>query len=252
MPMSPRLLRPRATGFNPRSIAGLRAWYDPTVTSSITLNSGNVSEWQDLSGNGFHLTQTTAANQPAYVTSGINSKPALQWPSASGSNTIRLTNSSFTMTRPYTVFAVIRTVNKLGAGVYQATVYDGFQSSLAALFFDGSPAASAPARTNFGTALLSPTLSHPQTMIVTSTAESGGNQGSIRIDGGSATSGTVGTNTFDGLSVGQLRGNPSPLNTAYAFSGLIAELIFYGTSALSASAESSVRRYLGTKWGVTV
>lgn len=77
MSMSPRLLRPRATGFDPRSISGLFAWYDATDASSITLNGSNVSQWNDKSGNGRNVVQTTAANQPAYVTNGINGKPAI-------------------------------------------------------------------------------------------------------------------------------------------------------------------------------
>ena len=84
MPMSPRLLRPRATGFNPRSIVGLYAWYDASATSSVTLNSGNVSEWRDLSGGGRHLSQGTAAQQPAYTNAGQNGKNCLTF-SAAGS-----------------------------------------------------------------------------------------------------------------------------------------------------------------------
>ena len=38
MPMSPRLLRPRATGFNPKSIAGLAFWIDAGSTASLTFN----------------------------------------------------------------------------------------------------------------------------------------------------------------------------------------------------------------------
>jgi len=65
MPMSPRLLRPRASGaFSPRSIANLGLWLDAADTSTFTFNSGNVSEWRDKSGGNRHATQSTAANQP--------------------------------------------------------------------------------------------------------------------------------------------------------------------------------------------
>jgi hypothetical protein len=40
----------------------------------VTLNSGNVAEWRDKSGNGKHMAQSTAANQPAYVAAGRNGR----------------------------------------------------------------------------------------------------------------------------------------------------------------------------------
>jgi len=65
MPMSPRLLRPRAAGtFSPRSISGLALWLDASVDSSITFNGNTVSELRDLSGNDRHYAQATAAQQP--------------------------------------------------------------------------------------------------------------------------------------------------------------------------------------------
>jgi hypothetical protein len=65
MGMSPRLLRPRATGFNPRSISGLTAWFDADDASTFTLNGTAVSEWRDKSGNGYAVSQGTSNNQPA-------------------------------------------------------------------------------------------------------------------------------------------------------------------------------------------
>ena len=77
MAMSPRLLRPRATGFNPKSISGLKLWLDVANTSSLTFNGSTVSQVNDLSGNGFHATQSTANNQPTYQATGANGKPTL-------------------------------------------------------------------------------------------------------------------------------------------------------------------------------
>ena len=77
MAMSPRLLRPRATGFNPKSIPGLKLWLDIANTSSLTFNGSTVSQINDLSGNGFHATQGTANNQPTYQATGTNGKPTL-------------------------------------------------------------------------------------------------------------------------------------------------------------------------------
>lgn len=40
------------------------AWYDASNAASITSSGGAVSQWSDISGNGFHLTQGTGAAKP--------------------------------------------------------------------------------------------------------------------------------------------------------------------------------------------
>jgi len=94
MPMSPRLLRPRASGFNPKSISGLKLWLDATDSSTLTLNGSAVSEWRDKSGNGFHFSQGTSNNQPTY-TATINGKAAIAFDGTNdGLDRINVTNSS--------------------------------------------------------------------------------------------------------------------------------------------------------------
>lgn len=74
MAMSPRLLRPIASAFSPKSLSGLYAWYDFSDSSTITLNSGNISQITDKSGNGKTLTQATALNQPTFTANAQNGK----------------------------------------------------------------------------------------------------------------------------------------------------------------------------------
>jgi hypothetical protein len=59
--------------------ANLLLWLNANKGSSITQNGSNqVSEWADLSGNGYDFLQTAAANEPVFnATGGPNSKPAL-------------------------------------------------------------------------------------------------------------------------------------------------------------------------------
>ena len=40
------------------------AWYDATVSNTITSSSDRVSQWDDLSGNGYDLIQSAAFRQP--------------------------------------------------------------------------------------------------------------------------------------------------------------------------------------------
>ena len=87
MAMSPRLLRPLASGFTPKNIPGLAVWYDIATFSSLTaatppvVNGSAIHQVADISGNGRAATQTTGNNQPTYQSAGINSRPALSFDS---------------------------------------------------------------------------------------------------------------------------------------------------------------------------
>jgi hypothetical protein len=61
---------PVNNAFAPTDLSGLEAWYKSGV--GVTLNGGDVSQWDDQSGNARHLTQGTAANQPLYNASDAN------------------------------------------------------------------------------------------------------------------------------------------------------------------------------------
>jgi hypothetical protein len=63
--MSPRLLRPVASGFTPKNLSGLVAWFDADDLSTFTLSGTAVSEWRDKSGNGYSVAQTDSNNRPA-------------------------------------------------------------------------------------------------------------------------------------------------------------------------------------------
>ena len=61
-------------------ISGLSLWLNAADSSSLTstnlVNGCNISGWADETGS-YPVTQSTAANQPTYVTNAINGKPAL-------------------------------------------------------------------------------------------------------------------------------------------------------------------------------
>ena len=56
-----------AHGFSPTSISSLAVWLDGSDTSTITSSGGNVSQWDDKSGNGRNFEQLTPADQPSLV-----------------------------------------------------------------------------------------------------------------------------------------------------------------------------------------
>jgi hypothetical protein len=101
--MNPRLLRPTASGFNPKSISGLAAWYDASVSSSITIQTG-VQKWADLSGNGRDLIQDTTNNQPLHNSVTLNGKPTVTFDGTNDS----LRTANFTSSQPYAFFSAFR------------------------------------------------------------------------------------------------------------------------------------------------
>jgi hypothetical protein len=49
----------------------LQVWYDASDKSSITQSGGNISQWNDKSGNGRHLIQSNETKKPSYEAQGI-------------------------------------------------------------------------------------------------------------------------------------------------------------------------------------
>lgn len=57
----------------PPPVSGYKLWLDASDTSSITASGGDVSQWNDKSGNASNFTQGTGANQPKTGTRTLNS-----------------------------------------------------------------------------------------------------------------------------------------------------------------------------------
>lgn len=66
----PRTWTPRLIG------SSLLAWYDASDVGSFFFGTG-VSQWRDISGNGLHLDQSIAANQPIRNATGLNGLPTV-------------------------------------------------------------------------------------------------------------------------------------------------------------------------------
>lgn len=131
MPMNPRLLRPRATGFDPRSIANLAYWLDATDAATVTTVSGAVSSWGSKVGTG-NATQGSANNRPAYTTAGRNGRNVITF---DGSNDF-MTTSTLSISQPYTVFWAGSTVGEPSPGSSPAEnvyIFDGSTSSTRAI-----------------------------------------------------------------------------------------------------------------------
>jgi len=68
-----------AGGVEPDDISGLQLWLDASDLSTITESSGAVSQWDDKSGNGNHVTQGTALHQPSTGVATLNGKNVIEF-----------------------------------------------------------------------------------------------------------------------------------------------------------------------------
>jgi hypothetical protein len=85
--------------WTPALLPGLIAWYkadvgvfsDAGVTAAV--NSGTVQQWNDNSGLGNHLTRSSPANKPTFLTAGLNSKKTVSFSAASNQNLLTAASS---------------------------------------------------------------------------------------------------------------------------------------------------------------
>jgi hypothetical protein len=221
MSMSPRLLRPRATGFNPKSIAGLVGWWDASVSSSVTLNSGRVSNLADLSGSGPAMTQGTAANQPLYVTAGRNGKNTI-----SIDDTARNLTNATTQAIGFFAIALAPTgAQSFGSLFSFANKHGLVRNGTADGLYFGTPATN----NMFGTSSV------------------------YRKNGSAATSLGFDWAVFSAggtqdTRAARLQNDGVGANAA---TGEFGELLLY-SSDLTLTQKQAIERYLGKKWGITV
>lgn len=100
-----------------------------TLNAFLASTTGYVTIWYDQTGNGNHMVQATAANQPQIITSGPSSLPTLLFSSASATS---MAWAAPTIAQPYSYVSVgIRTGNlgsnsaMIGNGSYHAVMFYG-------------------------------------------------------------------------------------------------------------------------------
>ena len=252
MGMNPRLLRPTASGFNPKSIANLGLWLDASADSSLTFNATTVSEWRDLSGNGRHFAQGTGASQPGTGT-------------LNGRRVLSTTGSQF-MTGNAASLEILRNVP--GATIIVAGSLSGSDAQNLVHVSSGTNAAQARALMGRNNAV-GGFCAAGRRLDANSFAGAGysagtgsdvytslldyANSDAFVFAGGtqqaSNTSFQTDGNTSDTASLGaSLFGTPLGANLGTATLG---EVLIYAR-ALSATERQRVERYLGRKWGITV
>jgi hypothetical protein len=245
MALSPRLLRPRASGggFSPLVLPSLGGWWDATDASSYTLDTG-VSEWRDKSGRSQKFTQSTGASQPIINSTGINSRPTLEFDGSNDWMTLGSATIGGTSLRPESgnEFAVYFVARSAGNGVFLAQAVSSVGSRVLQIYRFGSD--------NFlvyGT-VSAPAGFFPQSVSLLCGYSWDGSQATGRSNSDIAAI-TVGPGPVsdDVVTIGA-RTSASP---AVFLSGRIGEIVFFRKS-LSPAEESALFRYLNAKWGLSV
>jgi hypothetical protein len=132
--MNPRLLRPTASGFDPRRVNNLAIWLDASDSSTVTVATG-VSEWRNrLSGTGIAATQGIANSQPAYQTAQQNGKNALYFDGSNDSLVLGNLSATFpsagTLVAAYrpdadNEYTLVRTGNNSSFWLFSGSTYMG-------------------------------------------------------------------------------------------------------------------------------
>lgn len=253
MPMSPRLLRPRAAGgFDPRAISGLAVWLDAadsatlfdatTGGSLVTANSG-VGRWADKSGNGRNATQGTANNRPLRRVASQNGLDGVEF---DGTNDV-MSTASFTHTVQFTLFIVHKMLN-VSPAAYSRIIEHGSNNGLAIVNTDNS-----------GTGTNRYGLQYASSAFVNSNEAFSTATRLLRYSSDDSTTRNLSFSVDGGADFTFTRtGTPSSPSVLWlaSFGGgqlftsqVMYEVCYYGR-LLTASESSAIGQYLRTKWRV--
>lgn len=232
MGMNNRLLRPRASGFNPRSISGLLVWLD-AADGSYNATTGT---WTDKSGNNRNFTQSDVNNRPIISATLQNGKTLVEF---DGTNDQLLASGNWLQIANCTLFAAVQRLGGTFGGIIASSTAD---NSPGILVDSSNIVIRGYSNISFGAAgsasafqIFSGTVTDGATV-----AYSNGTQSDSDVAGG--TLGTLSTTT----AIGTYR-----QSAANFLNGRIGEIIAYNR-VLTTAERQSVQRYLGSKFGVTI
>jgi len=206
----------------------LQSRYDVTA---LALSDGDpVSTWGDSSGNGFDLTQTTAADQPTYRTNQINGNPVVETDGSSENMDVAWPTES----QPHTRFVAGKLVTN-DTNNFQV-ITDGESTGIELATADSDNwRINAGVGANGGNA---DTNAHIFSILFS------GSSSILRVDGTEVISADAGGNGSDGLTIGSARSQV--LYTPFQF----LEILEYPQD--KSGIFGSVEQYLGDKYGITV
>ncbi len=220
-----------SAAFSPLDLSPV-LWLDAADTSTITESGGAVSQWDDKSGNGNHVTQGTAAAQPTTGTRTINSINVLDF---DGGDWLRTATAAVT-SQPFTMFVV---------GHSDSGVSDTMLDSRTAADRVAFVMQLATNLRVLAGSLLSATGATVTGADHIFTAIVDGASSEIFVDASSYGTGNPGANSYEPATVGG-----SYVNGLNTWDGAIAEIVIVST--VDAADIAAMHAYLADKWGITL
>ena len=231
-----------AGGWTPADITGLTGWWDASDSSTVTLVSGKVSQWDDKSGNSRHLTQGTDGSRPTYAGT-INGLSVLTFDGTDDflahTTDTRLANAS---DGSWTACAVAstNTTSDTSQYLYHGGAFDTYAPQM--IRTNGANVESIGQQSTGGyVADAQGTVSAYTPFQSSGVQTSSSVQAFLNGSSNGATSMTAPTNTLHPIYVGRVHNGGGIVN------GSVAELIVYD-SALGTTDRQTVEAYLKAKW----
>lgn len=242
MAMNARLLRPLASGFNPKSITGLIGWYCAENASDVTLDTGRVSVLKDKSGNGNDLSQGDGTRQPARSAT-QNGRLVMSF---DGSNDF-LSRAGVAVSQQWTAYAVVK--KTISSGVQLILSQQATTGTLQSQYLRANslaPECLGFAATNSAVSDAGPSMTQDQWHVLT------GVQTATKLECFRDNSTNGATNCVQQAASAQVLQISGYGNiAANIWQGDIAEVLLWSV-AHTASQRTAVNRWLASRWGVTL
>jgi surface protein len=223
--------------------SGLALWLDAADASTLTTSGGQVSQWNDKSGNARNVTQATTSLQPSATTQTMNGRPVITFNGTTVLQDSSGISNRYGITGDRTMIVVGR-VRVAGAG---GTLIDRSPATtnLFGLTSESGPRLQVRDDANGQFQNLG-TVSRPAGTTLVLTATRSGSALTYYVSSAlSASSTLTGTVTQPPISVGR---HATAISTADQD---VAEVLLFNR-ALTATEQANVEAYLASKWGAVL
>ncbi|MBN9381803.1 MAG: T9SS type A sorting domain-containing protein [Chitinophagaceae bacterium] len=248
--------------------SNLVIWLNAGKSSSVSMNgAGKVSQWSDLSGNGYNFT-SSSNNRPTYVaTAGPNSRPALTFTPSSNPQYLSLASlpSSVVFTGGTSVFVQVgfnasqsswgwERVFDLGNGAASNNITFGRYGSTANFYYEGFKGGTGDQTYTTTNAVVNGTSN------IYEAVQQGGSAGTLTAVGhylagaSQANNGAAGSSSAWVHTAINRTSNYIGLSNWSAddyFSGTMSEILLYNT-AFNTTQRVIMENYLSAEWGRSV